>query len=263
MSGHRLGHTGQESDEVQDYTGLCRWISRAGSCHIPVHRAQTRLVRFCPLNCRHMLTFVPSSLGLVCGSAFFEFLAALFDVSQILVRGAADKSLSSSTAASLLLARDIFFSFGGGLRFFAFWTIVAQRPRNEAPITQRERSSEHYLAVDPSMHSGNWMRWGVVGILLKWVTAAIAVAITLMQILWRAVDEFDNLGPIYAAENGLEVVLSVVFIIKLCLNAAITDTPSRSRWMTLMDYMPLIAALLFNFALGVGNIAVCECNLHA
>ncbi|KZV77495.1 hypothetical protein PENSPDRAFT_3022 [Peniophora sp. CONT] len=196
------------------------------------------------------------ALGLVCGSAFLEFLAALFDVSQILVRGAADESVTSSTVTSLMLARDIFFSFGGGLRFFAFWAIVAQRPWGEAPITQRDKTSENFLAIDPSMHSGNWMRWGVVGILLKWVTAAIAVAITLMQILWRAVNEFDNLGPVYAAENGLEVVMSVVFIIKLCLNAAITDTPSRSRWMTLVDYMPLIVALLFNFALGIGNIAV-------
>ena len=39
---------------------------------------------------RGILKVRPSSLGLVCGSAFLEFLGALFDVSQILVRGAAD-----------------------------------------------------------------------------------------------------------------------------------------------------------------------------
>ena len=152
----------------------------------------------------------------------------------------------------------LLFSFGNGLRFFAFWTIVAQRPRGEAPIAQREKSSENILVLDPSMHSGSWMRWGVIGIILKWLTAAIAVAITLMQILWRAVDEFDNLGPVYASENALEVVMSVIFIIKLCLNAAIADTPSRSRWMTLLDYTPLFVALMFNFAIGIGNIAVCK-----
>lgn len=198
---------------------------------------------------------------MVCASAFLEFLAALFDVSQILVRGAADDSVSSVTVTSLMLARDIFFSFAGGLRFFAFWTIVALRPRGEVAITQ-EKQSQNTFVVDSSMHSGSWMRWGIMGILLKWSTAAIAIAITLMQILWRAVNEFDNLGAVYAAENALEVVMSVVFIIKLCLNAAITDTPGRSRWMTLMDYAPLFLALMFNFALGVGNIAVCRCRTY-
>jgi hypothetical protein len=169
----------------------------------------------------------------------------------------------------------VFYALAAGLRFISFWVIVAQCPRGEVCRKKFPQSGQTFLTIDSSFHAGNWFRWGpfgstclllnstdgyvhagIVGVLLKWGTAAFAVAIALLQILWRTIDGFDNPGAIYSAENGLEIVLSTILIIKMLLNAAIVET--ATSWQTLVSYSPIILALCINIGLGIGNLTVCK-----
>ncbi|KAI0034306.1 hypothetical protein K488DRAFT_84155 [Vararia minispora EC-137] len=226
------------------------------------------LIAEVPLLAVGLLAFAISSFVLVVrkldlaivflsSSALLDFFAGIVDVSQIIIRGSVEGP-STSTLNALVNARDIFLSLGAGARFFAFWAIVSQCPRGEICRTGPQYPSsttQTFLSFDSStVHAGSWMRWGIIGILLKWGTAATAISIALLQILWRTIDSLDNPGAVYAVENGLEIVVSVVFIIKMLLNSAIAET--LTSWQMLLQYSPIISSLAVNIGLGIGNLAV-------
>ncbi|KAI0318487.1 hypothetical protein OF83DRAFT_943969 [Amylostereum chailletii] len=187
-------------------------------------------------------------------STLFLSFAPILDLSQILIRGQVDAPTTSVAVAPLMVTREVFYSISAGLRFLFFWALVAQCPRGEvSPAKGPPSPGKVPVLLSTFGHSGSWSRWGVIGILLKWTLAGASVAIFLLQILWRDVQEFHNLGTVYATEGGLEIVVSAVLIVKLLLNTSIAETPSR--WRTFLHYTPIIAALSFGMALGIGNIS--------
>lgn len=182
-------------------------------------------------------------------SAFLAFIAAIFDLSQNLVRGRVATNLGQdlNSVMGLIIVREIGFSFSVGLRFFFFWFFVAQPPSGEQDIPG-------------DMHSGSWGRWGGLGMVLKWGMAMVCVVIPILQILDRIVTPLHKFSGVYEVEGTMEIVASAVFILKLGLNTylAVLSTPKgEPKWKSLQGYVAVILALVLSAAIGVGNVALC------
>jgi len=184
-------------------------------------------------------------------SAFTAFLAAILDLNDILSQRHSVLGLSTASSNPLTIFRDIFFSISVGIRFFFFWTFVATRPRAE-PSTQIQHSTSIF-ARHEGYHSAAWSRWAVPGMVLKWGLLLMTVLILALQIAWRIK---GNGGPIYFAEATLEIVASVLFILKLLMNTWLsTTTPIITM---LKYYAAPIVVLMLGIGIAIGNLASFE-----
>ncbi|KAI0778048.1 hypothetical protein BD413DRAFT_465133 [Trametes elegans] len=180
-------------------------------------------------------------------SALAAFLAALFDLSQILIRGsvAMNQNLDAGGVAGLITAREVFYGFANGLRLFFYWGFVASIPLGET------------IPEGSMIHSASWQRWGILGMLLKWSTLLLVILSTIFQLIYRQIQAFEKIGAIYEAAGTLDIIVSAVFILKLLLNtwarfSVGTNTPSKGQM--LVQYAPVIVALLFSFWIAIGNV---------
>lgn len=184
-------------------------------------------------------------------SVLVAFLAALFDLSQLLIRGkeAVDLGINTASVSGLITAREVFFAFSDGLRFLFYWGFVAAIPLGET------------IPENTVIHSGSWQRWGLLGKMLKWLTLLLVLLITIFQLVYRDVATLAKLGPIYETEATLEIIVSAVFILKLLLNtwarvpSGTTMMPTKGAM--LVQYAPMIVALLFSLWIAVGNAILC------
>ena len=191
-------------------------------------------------------------------SVFLAFLAAIFDLSQLLIRGSTTSDDLSDNlppgASGLITAREVFYAFSNSLRFLFYWGFVALIPLGET------------IPEGNQMHSASWRRWGFLGIFLKWATLLIQVVMLVLQLLYRNVAKLAQIGPVYEAESTLEIILSAVFILKLLLNTLAmfpVGTATQSKGKMLVQYAPIIVALLFSLWIAVGNAILCKYRLVA
>ncbi|KAI0793382.1 hypothetical protein C8Q75DRAFT_558798 [Abortiporus biennis] len=178
-------------------------------------------------------------------AVILAFLAALFDLAQNLSRGrlAVDNGTGIASVFGLLIARDVFFSLSFGFRFLFLWGFVAQPPPGES------------VEEDGVMHSGAWGRWGFLGTVLKWVLAALCVAIPVLQILYRCITAFSQFGPIYEVENAMAIIVSALLILKLFLNLYLVGISGKvSRIRTFLCYLPMILAIMLGLSISIGNM---------
>ncbi|KAH9857910.1 hypothetical protein C2E23DRAFT_746781 [Lenzites betulinus] len=179
-------------------------------------------------------------------SVLLAFLAALFDLSQVLIRGevAVDQGLNTAGVAGLITAREVFYAFSNGLRFLFYWGFVAAIPQGET------------MAEGSMMHSGSWQRWGILGSFLKWATLLLVVLVTIFQILYRDVQALEQIGPVYEVEAALEIITSAVFVLKLLLNTwarSPANSTAPSRGALLVQYAPMVLGLMFSLWIAAGN----------
>ena len=184
-------------------------------------------------------------------SVVLSFLAALLDISQLLIRGRDQTAQTDEEAGvmGLIQAREIFYSFAAGLRFLFYWGFVAMIPLGET------------IPEGNTLHSGSWRRWGVTGMILKWSTLLLTVVMTILQIVYRDVPSLAQIGPVYEAEAALEIILSAVFILKILLNTWArypAGSTTQTKGKMLVQYAPMIVALLFSLWIAVGNAILCE-----
>ncbi|KAI0757138.1 hypothetical protein C8Q80DRAFT_1091049 [Daedaleopsis nitida] len=185
-------------------------------------------------------------------SVLLSFLASLLDLSQLLQQGRNQVAGAADPTQGLLgfiQAREIFYSFANGLRFLFYWGFVAMIPLGET------------IPEGNKMHSGSWRRWGMVGMVLKWSTFILTLVMTILQIVYRDVPSLEQIGPAYEAEATLEIILSAVFILKLLLNTWArypTGATTQSKGKMLVQYAPMIVALLFSLWIAVGNVVLFE-----
>jgi hypothetical protein len=189
-------------------------------------------------------------------SVFFAFAAAIFDLGQVLTRGRrnTDNGTDLNAVTGLIATREIFYAVSVGLRFFFFWIFVAEPPRGESVRTTPTDPMAGLFTEEK--HGGAWGRWGITGILLKWVLLAITFTIGVLQIIWRVMPNHNRLGPVYGAEAAMEIITSALFVIKLLLNTLISPLTPRSK--TLRSYAPMLFILFINLGLGIGNVTTCE-----
>ncbi|KAI8995501.1 hypothetical protein BD414DRAFT_534664 [Trametes punicea] len=184
-------------------------------------------------------------------SVLLAFLAALFDLSQILIRGRreTDRGVDNAGVSGLITAREVFYAFANGLRFLFYWGFVSTIPLGET------------MPEGTVMHSGSWQRWGLSGTIVQWATLLLIALSTILQLVFRNVQAFEKIGPVYEAEGALEIIMSAVFMIKLFLNSWTrfsvgSTTPPSSKM--LMQYAPVVVALLLSFWIAVGNVVLFE-----
>ncbi|KAI0274618.1 hypothetical protein BC834DRAFT_1453 [Gloeopeniophorella convolvens] len=177
-------------------------------------------------------------------SILFTFFAAISDLTQILVRrrsrGGGDIT-NEGLVRSLIITRETLYSIATGLRFFFFWTFVAQPPR-----------CEQASVANSQKHSGKWSRWGMIGLMLQWTTLIASLSVLVLQFLWRIIQSLHRFGPVYDVDNAIEIASSGIFVVKLLLNILIADAPSR--WLPFYHYLAAFMVLLINMGIGVGNM---------
>lgn len=145
----------------------------------------------------------------------------------------------------LINTREVLLGLATAMRYLYLWTFVARRP-----------AAEPSLDAPEGLHSGAWKRWGIIGLVLKWVLFAAVLDVAILQILWRAVPNLGNSGPVYLADASIQIVASALLIAKLGANTWITPVIPRGRVMR--DYALPIAAILFGMGVAIGNLATCK-----
>ncbi|KAF8912800.1 hypothetical protein CPB84DRAFT_1759539 [Gymnopilus junonius] len=182
------------------------------------------------------------------GSNFLAFAAATLDLGQVLARGPkkGENIISLPTVWGIIYAREVFLAFSTGFLDLFFWKLVACCPIQEVEfsgtLTNRKERKQ--------LHSANWNRWGLIGMILKWVSLAASFSVPLLQIIWRLLPNQRQYGTIYIAQTTVETALAAVFILKLVLNISISPD---EWWYAFQSYLVPMFALSMEIGLGVGN----------
>lgn len=184
-------------------------------------------------------------------SAAVAFISSILDLVQIVIRGVAavNLGLNVSKVSAIIDIREIGFALSFGLRFLFFWGFVAQPTPGEV------------CPLGKAHHNGSWGRWGLFGIVLEIFTLTLTLVDPVLQILYRIIGTLHRLGPLYEVEASIQVVLSIIFILKLLLNCwvrMLANTDAIPTRMTLLRYSPAIAALVLSALIGIGNVLKCE-----
>jgi hypothetical protein len=162
-----------------------------------------------------------------------------------------NQSLNEGVIKFLTTIREVLIGIATGLRFLFFWAYVSQPPLCE-------QASASFL----TMHSGNWLRWGLTGSLLRMSTLVASVAVLILQSLWRTSKDLneskdlDRFGAVYFIDSGVEITASSIFIVKLILNVMIVE--ARCRRQTLWQYLATMLALFINMGIAIGQVVVCK-----
>lgn len=182
-------------------------------------------------------------------SVLLSFAAVVIDLTQILTR-----DLTQATVQPSITAREILLALSLGLRFLFYWLYVSEPPIEEPrpPSFQDRWNNFLTLTSQDNIHSGNWARWGVSGSYAKVALLATIPAITALQIIWRVIQRYHIYGPVYAVNVTLEVVVSILLLLKLLFNTLPTSSIARSH--TFGEYGFPILALIFNIGISVGNL---------
>ncbi|TFY53119.1 hypothetical protein EVJ58_g9629 [Rhodofomes roseus] len=185
-------------------------------------------------------------------SVIIAFVSSILDLIQLLVRGAANVNNNAdlSSVSGLTSVREVGFALSFGLRFLFFWGFVTQPPPGES----RPEGNN-------TLHNGSWRRWGLLGLVLEMFTLALVLIDPVLQILYRLITSLHKIGPLYEVESTIQVILSVVFILKIFLNCWVkmlvneNAVPIRKA---LAGYSAVITALVISGLIGIGNIAMFE-----
>lgn len=191
-------------------------------------------------------------------SALLGFVAAILDLSQVLVRGTVntDDGTDLNSVSGLITAREIGLALSFGFRYLFLWSFVSERPRGEPPPLRAPPGDSGRFDVRNDFHSADWRRWGILGLILKWSLLAQVIAIALMQIIWRTVKTQDQYGPLYMAEATVQIVASALFLMKLKLNIFLS--PFTPLWRPLRYFAAPMVATLISIGIGIGNLDFCE-----
>lgn len=181
------------------------------------------------------------------GAIFLAFAGAILDLVQVLARGkqSAAAVANINPFLSLTISREIAYALSFGLRFLFYWALVACPPRK-----QQDDDRE-------MMHSGSWGRWGITGYSLKYLLILMTLAITTLQVMVRVDMPLENNSFLFNAEGALESSISAVFMLKIFLNiylAALDSFGATSRSQLLLEYSPVLCALVISLGIGVGNV---------
>jgi len=126
-----------------------------------------------------------------------------------------------------------------------FWAYVSQPPLCE-------QGSASFLSI----HSGNWLHWGLTGSLLRWSTLLASLMILILQSIWRTTGSLHKFGPVYDVDGAIEITASAIYMVKLLLNAMLVEPQCRRE--TLWQYSTAMFALFINMGIGVGNLIECK-----
>ena len=187
------------------------------------------------------------------------FVAAVLDSSRVLVDGSAINA--TIVSSRIIRALEVLLALSVGFRFLFYWSYVAEPSRRDlsAAVTQGVWKI-YFPAFEPIQEprSGSWVRWGLPG---KLAAAGLLVAIVIvtgLQIVWRVVPQFRQYSNVYATDAVLELLVSFLILLKLLSNTTTLTSVDTMLVHTFSEYLIPIFGLLFNIAIGVGNLLRCE-----
>ena len=194
-------------------------------------------------------------------SSFFSFVAALVDL--VILVGLSNRPRGSAVTPSAFgnvtarVVREMLLACAITLRFLFFWHIVGLPSRGEVqtPVTMYPPGGS-FIPSQRDMHSGNWLQWGIFGVVLKYFLLMSVVAVGVLEAIWRLETIFlFNLSAatIEAASATLGVALSVLFALKLLGNLLFTLV---RRLKMLLGFLPVLVAMAVSTGVGAGNLAV-------
>lgn len=177
-------------------------------------------------------------------SIIAAFIASTLDLSQILQRGRrnTELGLQLDSVQSLIKTREIGYALSNSLRFIFFWIFVAEPPKAERDTPNARAGA----------HSGSWNAWGFIGMGLRWLTLCLALVVFALQVVWRLGNKSNEFTTVYSAESAIEVILSVLFALKLLLNCI--HCTAASKWTCILEYLGFIVSLIFGIGFGIANL---------
>ncbi|KAF7303224.1 hypothetical protein MKEN_01286200 [Mycena kentingensis (nom. inval.)] len=181
-------------------------------------------------------------------SSLMAFGAGILDLSQILIRGATQTNagLGLDDVTGIVNTREVGFALAFGFRYLYLWAYVAQRPRYEPrPTTQIEP------LLTNKLHSASWERFGVSGLVAKFLLLGAVISIPILQILWRIL---TGNSAVYIAESTMQIAVSVIFMGKLLLNLFLSTV--GPWWRPFVPYLVPMLALLISTGIGTGSVLV-------
>jgi hypothetical protein len=186
-------------------------------------------------------------------SILLAFIGVLFDLSQVLVRGASnvDQGKSTNGPSGLINTREVFLALAVAFRYLYFWTFVARRPRGEGRITTVTPARSE----QKQPHSAAWTRWGTAGMVLQYLLLADIMGMLSLQLVWRLIPAYSRKGAAYSSAFALEIASSVVFLCKQVVNVAFC--PVMPRVGVMKNYIVPSVALFFNIGISVGALDCC------
>lgn len=184
-------------------------------------------------------------------SVLLSFAATIIDLAQTLIR-----DLSHVTISPSITTREILLALSLTLRFLFYWLYVSEPPIGEQRTPSFRGGRSNFLSLNQDeLHSGDWARWGVAGSYSKFALLATIPAITALQIIWRVFQRYNGYSPVYAADVTLEVVVSVLLLLKLLLNMVATSSILQTH--TFKECGFPILALIFNIGISIGALVHC------
>jgi hypothetical protein len=194
-------------------------------------------------------------------SSSLSFVAALLDLIILvgLSNQPSDSPITPSSFGNVTarVIREMFLACAITLRFLFFWHIVGLPARGEVPTpVTLYPPNDSFIPSHRDMHSGNWLQWGIFGIVLKYFMLTAVVAVGVLEAIWRL--EFVFLFAISAmtmesASATLEVALSILFMLKLLGNLLFT---SARRFNMLLGFLPVLVAMAISAGVAASTLAV-------
>ena len=204
------------------------------------------------LPCIEFTRFASSLSVYLYASALFAFLGSVVDLVPILaLSNSRNRALLDGSFRTFFITRGTLFSLTIGFKFLFFWAFVGQ-PVKCGQLSKDSAQNDNLMPRE-SRHSASWGRWGIIGLMLKWVLLALILAITVLQILWRNVTRLQK--SLYFVSAAVEAVVAALFMLKIALNVLVSS--NRVKY-TVLFYLAPLFCLGIIVSLSVTNIVICE-----
>ncbi|KAL7410213.1 hypothetical protein BDY24DRAFT_400497 [Mrakia frigida] len=192
------------------------------------------------------------SICYIIAAILSAFFASVFDLAQILIGNSGNRKVTA-----LIIAQQFFLGWSLTARFLFFFRFTGEAPPGEVPIPSTG-SETRALGRTGKLHSAVWERFGVVGLVSKWVLLLAVINIGVLNTTWRVGFLFSiaKFRSIYYADQIAQVIVSTGFLVKIVLNIFESSRTGRSKWVMAGLYSAPLAALVTGTAVSAGGVAL-------
>ncbi|EJD43041.1 hypothetical protein AURDEDRAFT_185803 [Auricularia subglabra TFB-10046 SS5] len=167
----------------------------------------------------------PSILILL--SVLSAFLGVTFDSFRIFQTSS---DPTDTTTRTLLVLRELFIAVSIFIRYLFFLEYASRSPDSTGANNRR------------------WWEWPIIRVIFEGLLLLTAIVMLVLQLIWRFVDR----PTVYTADVVLEICWTTVLMIKMGYSIIAFPDPAN-RWSFAKMLLPIMAALLIEWGISVGN----------
>ncbi|KDQ12948.1 hypothetical protein BOTBODRAFT_56474 [Botryobasidium botryosum FD-172 SS1] len=209
------------------------------------------LLAFCVLIFALVMRRMSKDGLVIIAAGLFAFVAALLDLCKTL------HSPQKNASFSIIMIRELGYSFSIGLRFFFFWRFVNSTSRS-TPTPRPARSHRSLLLLSTRLEPQDtgWSGREIWELVFKSSILLLVSSVGILNIVWRlALAHFvPYYMQVYVTAAAVETLLSVSLTVELSLLT--WRRPSYLRWAALRDHGTVIFAIMVGTAMPVGNLVI-------